>query len=70
MPLNPNSFFSKPFTALGDKEVAKFFVASMEGTDKCATIMDSMPALINALKGTNSMLSNCSFVLLIIGMSK
>jgi hexosaminidase len=31
MPLNPNSFFSKPFTALGDKEVAKFFVASMEG---------------------------------------
>ena len=70
IPLNPNSLRSKSFTALGDSEVAKFGVGSMAGTDKCATMMEAIPASIKALKGTNSNESNCARFLLMIGISK
>ena len=61
MPLNPNSFFNNPLTAFGDNEVAYFGRSSIAGTDKCATIIDAIPASINALKGANSRLSNSAF---------
>ena len=69
IPLNPNSDFNKPLIALADNEVGLFSPLSMAGTERCATMTDSIPASIKALNGAISILSKASLDLFTTGIS-